>query len=41
MRSIAKLMKDGQFTVADGVTAAVALPHTGSAVGGQGGGDDY
>ena len=28
MRSIAKLMKDWQFTGPDGVTAAVVLPHT-------------
>ena len=28
MRSIAKLMKDWQFTGPDGVTAAVELPHT-------------
>ena len=32
MRSIAKLMKDWQFTGPDGVTAAVALPHTWNAM---------
>ena len=41
MRSIAKLMKDWQFTGPDGVTAAVALPHTWNAVDGQDGGNDY
>ena len=41
MRSIAKLMKDWQFTGPDGVTAAVVLPHTWNAVDGQDGGNDY
>ena len=41
MRSIAKLMKDWQFTGPDGVTAAVALPHTWNAKDGQDGGNDY
>ena len=41
MRSIAKLMKDCQFTGPDGVTAAVALPHTWNAKDGQDGGNDY
>ena len=41
MRSIAKLMKDWQFTGPDGMTAAVALPHTWNAVDGQDGGNDY
>ena len=41
MRSIAKLMKDWQFTGPDGVTAAVALPHTWNAMDGQDGGNDY
>ena len=41
MRNIAKLMKDWQFTGPDGVTAAVALPHTWNAVDGQDGGNDY
>ena len=41
MRSIAKLMKDWQFTGPDGVTAAVELPHTWNAQDGQDGGNDY
>lgn len=41
MRSIAKLMKDWQFTGPNGVTAAVALPHTWNAKDGQDGGNDY
>ena len=41
MRSIAKLMKDWQFTGPDGMTAAVELPHTWNAVDGQDGGNDY
>ena len=41
MRSMAKLMKDWQFTGPDGVTAAVALPHTWNATDGQDGGNDY
>ena len=41
MRSIAKLMKDWQFTGPDGMTTAVALPHTWNAMDGQDGGNDY
>ena len=41
MRSIAKLMKDWQFTGPNGVTTAVELPHTWNARDGQDGGNDY
>ena len=41
MRSIAKLMKDWQFTGPNGVTTAVELPHTWNAKDGQDGGNDY
>ena len=41
MRSIAKLMKDWQFTGPNGVTTAVELPHTWNAQDGQDGGNDY
>ena len=41
MRSIAKLMKDWQFTGPNGVTTAVDLPHTWNARDGQDGGNDY
>ena len=37
MRSIAKLMKDWQFTGPNGVTTAVELPHTWNARDGQAG----
>ena len=41
MRSIAKLMKDWQFTGPNGVPTAVELPHTWNARDGQDGGNDY
>ena len=41
MRSIAKLMQDGQFTGPDGKTTLVELPHTWNAKDGQDGGNDY
>ena len=41
MCSIAKLMKDWQFTGPNGVTTAVELPHTWNARDGQDGGNDY
>lgn len=41
MRSIAKLMKDWQFTGPNGVTTAVELPHTWNAKDGQDGGNNY
>ena len=41
MRSIAKLMKNWQFTGPDGKTTSVELPHTWNAKDGQDGGNDY